>query len=43
MKNDEFEIDGRMYKWLSIEEMESDDAIMEKNDDVVAFVKKKCS
>lgn len=30
------------YRWMSIEEMENDKVIMEKNDDVVAFVKAKC-
>ena len=31
------------YRWMSIEEMEKDQVIMEKNDDIVAFVKTKCS
>ena len=30
------------YKWMSIEDLESDEAIMEKNDDIIAFVKTKC-
>lgn len=30
------------YKWMTIEDLESDEAIMEKNDDIVAFVKTKC-
>ena len=41
MQADEFELDGKEYKWLSISEMEDDSDIMEVNDDVVAFVKKK--
>lgn len=38
----EFEIGGRQYKWMSINEMENDSLIMEKNDDIVAFVKTYC-
>lgn len=30
------------HKWMTIEDLESDEAIMEKNDDIVAFVKTKC-
>ena len=30
------------YKWMSIEDLELDEAIMEKNDDIIAFVKTKC-
>lgn len=41
MQADEFELDGKKYKWLSISEMEDDSDIMAVNDDVVAFVKKK--
>ena len=37
----EFEIDGTRYKWWTIEEMEQDIEIMEKNRDVVSFVKEK--
>jgi mRNA-degrading endonuclease toxin of MazEF toxin-antitoxin module len=33
---------GDKYKWMSIEDLESDEAIMEKNDDIIAFVKSKC-
>ena len=33
---------GDKYKWMSIEDLESDEAIMEKNDDIIAFVKTKC-
>ncbi len=29
------------YKWMSIKDLESDGAIMEKNDDIIAFVKVK--
>lgn len=37
---DEFEIDGKKYFWMSIAEMEADKKIMERNKDVVGFVKK---
>ena len=30
------------YKWMSIEDLELDEAIMEKNDDIIAFIKTKC-
>ena len=30
------------YRWMSIDEMEADESIMEKNDDIIAFVKTKC-
>ena len=43
MEDDSFVIDGKNYKWMSIEEMENDKTIMEKNEDIVAFVKTKCS
>ena len=43
MVNETFEIDGNKYRWMSVQEMESDERIMEINDDVVAFVKAKCS
>lgn len=42
-KDDEFIIDGVVYKWMSISDMESDDRIMEVNEDVVQFVKSNCS
>lgn len=42
MQDDEFELEGRKYKWMNIVEMEKDPNIMEKNDDIVAFVKMKC-
>ena len=35
-------LSGDKYKWMSIEDLESDEAIMEKNDDIIAFVKTKC-
>lgn len=41
MRRDSFEIDGVDYKWWTIDEMEADSVIMEKNSDVVAFVKEK--
>lgn len=42
MQSKEFELDGRQYKWMSITDMENDSEIMDKNDDVIAFVKTKC-
>ena len=43
MEDGSFVIDGKDYRWMSIEEMENDKTIMEKNEDIVAFVKTKCS
>lgn len=43
MAEGSFSINGMQYKWMSIKEMENDENIMEKNDEVVAFVKTKCS
>jgi mRNA-degrading endonuclease toxin of MazEF toxin-antitoxin module len=43
MQDDSFSIDGTEYKWMSMKEIENDEIIMEKNDEVVAFVKTKCS
>ena len=40
MMEDEFEIDTIRYKWMSIEEMEQSQEIMDKNDDIIAFIKK---
>ena len=42
MREQTFEIDGIKYKWMSIEEIEHDEKIMEVNEEVVAFVKSKC-
>ena len=42
MKGDIFELDGKKYAWKSIEELEADSNVMDKNDDIVAFVKTKC-
>lgn len=39
---DEFEMNGRQFKWMSFGEMENDSGIMEKNDEIVAFVKTMC-
>lgn len=41
LKQKEFELDGIRYRWFTIEEMESDEVIMNKNKDVVSFVKEK--
>lgn len=34
-----FEINGRQYYWMSLSEMERDQTIMEKNSDIVSYVK----
>lgn len=34
-----FEISGRQYYWMSLAEMERDQTIMERNSDVLSFVK----
>lgn len=41
MTQDEFDIDGTLYRWHTIEQMEDDTNIMSKNKDVVSFVKEK--
>ena len=41
MRDDSFEIDGIKYSWMSFEELEVDLNTMQKNDDVIAFVKSK--
>lgn len=38
-QNSSFCINGRQYYWMSLAEMERDSAIMEKNSDIVSFVK----
>lgn len=43
MSEKNFYIEGIQYRWMTIKEMENDETIMEKNDDIVAFVKSKCS
>lgn len=42
MNNDVFEMDNKKYAWKSIEELEMDSNTMDKNDDIIAFVKTKC-
>ena len=37
-----FVLNGNRYKWMSIEEMENDDRILDVNEDIVAFIKSKC-
>lgn len=39
MKNDQFVIDGKKYCWMTINDMEKDDAIMKTNADVVGLIK----
>ena len=43
MTDETFSIDGINYKWMSYRDMECDENIMEKNEEVIAFVKAKCS
>lgn len=42
-KDNEFVIDGAVYKWMSISDMEADSRIMEVNEGIVQFVKSNCS
>lgn len=42
MSSDVFVLDDKKYAWKSIEELEADSNVMEKNDDIIAFVKTKC-
>lgn len=42
MRDASFEIDGSTYAWMTLAELEKDTNTMKKNDDVIAFVKKKC-
>lgn len=39
LKSDKFEIDGKKYSWMTINEMEHDEKIIEKNMDVVNIIK----
>lgn len=39
IRQDHFTIDGKAFFWMSIAEMENDKNIMEKNSDIVRFVK----
>ena len=39
LKNDVFEIDGRTYYWMSMSELESDQNVLKKNNDIVSYVK----
>ncbi|MDD7665024.1 MAG: type II toxin-antitoxin system PemK/MazF family toxin [Lachnospiraceae bacterium] len=39
MNSELFAVDGQTYSWKSIGDMEQDPNIMEKNDDILAFVK----
>ena len=42
MTGDSFELDEKKCSWKSIKELEEDSVAMEKNDDIIAFVKTKC-
>ena len=42
MSGDQFNLSDKKYAWKSIEELEKDDNVMDKNDDIIAFVKTKC-
>ena len=39
MKKDVFEIDGRTYYWMSMSELESDQNVLKKNNDIINYVK----
>lgn len=39
IQNDDFTIEGKIYHWLSIAELEKDSEAMRKNADVISFVK----
>lgn len=41
MSGDIFELDDKKYAWKSIRELEADSNVMDKNDDIIAFVKTK--
>ncbi|MDY5516560.1 MAG: hypothetical protein SPG09_02950 [Lachnospiraceae bacterium] len=38
-QSDSFVINGRQYFWMSLPEMERDQIMMERNSDIVSFVK----
>ncbi len=42
MSEKEFMSNGIKHRWMSFSEMENDKEITEKNDTIVAFVKKHC-
>lgn len=42
MLDEEFIIDNKKYSWKTINDLENDNNTMDKNDDVIAFVKSKC-
>lgn len=42
MTANEFCIDGIRYKWMSVAELEKNEDVMKKNEDIIAFVKTKC-
>lgn len=41
MQSDMFEVNGQKYSWKHIRELEKDPDVLEKNDDVLAFIKAK--
>ena len=41
-KAQSFTVDGVDYRWMTFDDMLKDENIMEKNDDVISFVKSKC-
>lgn len=43
MAQDEFQIGDTKFRWMSINELENDETIMNKNDEIIAFVKANCS
>lgn len=39
MKQDKFELDGKVYYWVNMHSLETDENVMEKNSDVLGIVK----
>ncbi len=39
IRSDSFEIDGRKYYWRTLQELEANKNVMQKNKDIVEFVK----
>ena len=42
MSSDSFILNGKTCSWKSLEELENDSNTMDKNDDIIAFVKTRC-
>ena len=42
LQAESFKIDGREYIWMTMQELESDEMVQQKNMDIVGFVKELC-